>query len=352
MKIDVHHHYLPKAYLDNVSTYLPEGLDVDLQGNIMTFIRREDGYVYPRLDVRSWGDIDVQLADMDAAGVDHAVLSSACFQDWMTMEAARIINDGTADVVARHPDRFSGMISVPPDGGEEMVREIERGRDELGLCAINLTTTHKGRFPDHEDFKLLFATANDLNLPVYVHPSWHGPNTQNMEDWNLDRTIGKATDLNLSIARMLFSGRFNDLPSLRMLFAHLGGSLPVTITRLFYGQKGWLSEPDFDYPSLLKRVFVDTAPGMWQSPMQIEIGAKAIGADQMMLGSDYPLSNNPAQVIRDAVNHVLHADLPDADKEKIFSANARAFFALDHLSNCEGCAPGRSSTNLGSAHSH
>ena len=189
---------------------------------------------------------------------------------------------------------------------------------------------YRDRYLDHEDFRLLFETAAALKLPVYVHPSWLSP-LPGLERWDLDRAIGKPTDLNIDICNLMFSGRVNDLPDLRLLFAHMGGSLPVTLRRLFYGQPGWLRVPDYDYPALLKRLFVDTAPGMWWSPVEIECAAQIIGADRMLMGSDYPLSHAPAEVLKIAVGNVAGADLPDAEKSKIFSGNAIALFGLQHL---------------------
>ena len=330
MIIDVHHHFLPKRFFDEMGALLPSDIEVVWENGSVAGRDRHSGYTFtPIRNPTDWYDADTQLRAMDAAGIDHAVVSAACYQDWMTIEAARIINDGSADLVSRHPDRFSAMISVPPDHGEDMVREIGRAR-ELGLCAINLTTTHRGRYPDHKDFRLLFETAAGLKLPIYVHPSWRTP-LPNMDRWDLDRAIGKPTDLNLAIANLMLGGTFQQLPDLQMLFAHLGGSFPVTMRRLFYGQRGWLGVPDYDYPALLKRLFVDTAPGMWWSPVEIECAARIIGASQMLMGSDYPLSNDPAGVLKLAVDNVRGTHLSDAEKRQIFGDNAIALFGLAHL---------------------
>ena len=234
MIIDVHHHFLPKRFFDQFESLLPPEVEAVRDNGSIAGRDRESGYVFtPIRNVACWYDGDLQLRHMDAAGIDHAVVSAACFQDWMTMDAARVINDGTAELVASHPDRFSGMISVPPDLGEAMEAEVRRARD-LGLCAINMTTTHRGRYPDHADFRPLLEIAASLHLPVYVHPSWRTPLAIS-DRWDLDRAIGKPTDLNLCIANLMFGGAFHDLPALRMLFAHLGGSLPVTLRRLFHG---------------------------------------------------------------------------------------------------------------------
>lgn len=340
MIIDVHHHYLPQQYFDEIESLLPPGIEARRQDGLIAFVDRSDGYTYLKLSPRAWSDAQAQIAAMDAAGIDHALLSSSCFQDWMTIEAARVINDGTAAVVARYPDRFSGMISVPPDGGMQMVEEIRRAHGELGLCAINITATHKDRYPDDGDFRLLLQTAADLDLPVFVHPSFRGPVRESMDKWSLERTLGKAVDMNLAIARLLYSGALAELPSLRMVFGHLGGSFPLTRKRLFFSPPGVVAAPDFDYAALLKRVYFDTAPSVWQSTAEVECAAEILGAGQLMLGSDYPLSNDQAQVLRLSVEHVRSASLSEQDKEAILSRTAVNVFKLGRLCGAgSGCCP-------------
>jgi predicted TIM-barrel fold metal-dependent hydrolase len=341
MIIDVHHHYLPQRYFDEIESLLPPEIEARRQEGLIAFVDRNDGYTYLRLNPRAWSDAQAQIVAMDAAGIDHALLSSSCFQDWMTIEAARVINDGTAAVVAEYPGRFSGMISVPPDGGSQMVEEIRRAHTELGLCAINISATHKDRYPDHDDFRLLLRTAAELELPVFVHPSFRGPVRESMGQWSLERTLGKAMDMNLAVARLLYSGALAHLPALTMVFGHLGGSFPLTRRRLFFSPPGVVAAPDFDYATLLKRVYFDTAPSVWQSPAEIECAVEILGGDQLMLGSDYPLSNDQAQVLRLSVDHVRAASVSEEHKEAILSRTAVKVFKLGHLCGpSSGCCPG------------
>ncbi len=341
MIIDVHHHFIPMQYFDEIDTLLPPDIEAVWKNGRVAGRDTATGTISaPAIDPFFWSNIDEQLRIMDAAGVDHAILSSACYQDWMTIPAARVINDATAEVVAKRPDRFSGMISVPPDGGDAMEEEISRARD-LGLCALNMTTTHRGRYPDNVAFRRFLAVAADARLPVFVHPSWSGP-LPGMDKWALDRTIGKPTDMTLGIANLMYNGTFTDLPDLQMCFGHLGGLLPIAIRRLFFAAQGYLNVPDHDYPDLLKRVFVDTAPAMWQSSLEVELTARIIGSSQVMLGSDYPLGN-PETIVALAVDHVRNAAIPDEAKKRIFSTNAVELFRLHHL--CADAPEGGSAAN-------
>ena len=328
--IDVHHHFIPQRLLDEIERHVPAEVAVARDGAAVTLSRARDGLFYIRMDPAVWCDPARQLRDMDAAGVEHAILSIACQQDWMTLAAARLCNDGTAEVVSRHPDRFSGMISVPPDGGAAMVAEIERARG-LGLCALNITTSYHDKYPDHADFRLLFATAARLDLAVFVHPSWYPPSIAHLEAWHLDITLGKIWDLTVAVARLIYAGVLAEHPGLRLVFAHLGGALPMTATRLFFEPFGWLTGPDLPYRELLRRVFVDTAPGIWQSPAEIAFACQVLGAAQVMLGSDYPISNDPAGILRLAADHIRGLALGDSDMALIAHANAHRCFGLEHI---------------------
>ena len=329
MIIDVHHHYLPKRYFDEIATLLPPHIEPVWENGKVSGRERTTGYTHtPAMTPRYWHDVDLQLRLMDAAGVDHAVLSTATYQDWMTMPAARIINDATAELVRRHPDRFSGIISVPPDGGEEMRAEIERAKG-LGLCGLAMTTAPRGRYPDSDDFRLFLKIAAESSLPLILHPSWSSP-LPGMDRWNLERSLGKPTDMTLGIANLMYNGTFEDLPGLRMVAGHIGGSLPITLRRMFLGQPGYLSTSDRDYPTLLQRLFIDTAPGMWQSPLEVEAAAKIIGVKQTLFGSDYPLGT-PEKIMAQSVDHVRLSGLSGEEKERIYSKNAIELFGLHHL---------------------
>lgn len=332
-KIDVHHHYLPQAFFDRIEDLLPPGIEARRAGTAIALVDRADGYLYLRLEPATWSEVQGRLAAMDAAGIDHAILSSSCFQDWMTLEAARVINDGTAALVQAHPARFSGMISIPPDGGAAMVDEIHRARG-LGLCAINISATHKDRYPDDAAFALLLQTAADLDLPVFVHPSFRGPVRASMQDWSLERSVGKPLDMSLAIARLAYSGRLGQLPRLRLVLGHLGGDFPLLRRRLFFGPPGVVAAPQQDYEAMLQRVFFDTAPSVWQSATEVACAARLLGPGQLMLGSDYPMSSERLDVLGMAAGHVESAGLGNEEREKILGRTAMGVFRLARACGC------------------
>ncbi len=63
-----------------------------------------------------------------------------------TIDLARVANDGMADLVVKHPDRFPGFIaSLPMNDAEGSVREAERAIMELGATGIQIYTNVNGK---------------------------------------------------------------------------------------------------------------------------------------------------------------------------------------------------------------
>ena len=94
MIVDVHRHYMPK----------------DLYESYGSLSKPTWRYNDPVLEFTFYNklyQVDVQLRDMDEAGIDIAVLSLAQF-NLKGLETCQILNNGIARVVKEHPDRFIG----------------------------------------------------------------------------------------------------------------------------------------------------------------------------------------------------------------------------------------------------
>ncbi len=67
-------------------------------------------------------DIDLQLKDMDAAGIDVGILRVPCWQEWLSLEQCRQVNDKLHALLNRHPSRFRALAVVPPWGTPSALR--------------------------------------------------------------------------------------------------------------------------------------------------------------------------------------------------------------------------------------
>ena len=103
--------------------------------------------------------VEKRLADMDVMGIDIQAMTPAPNQTYydtppdLGIATARLINDNIADIVARHPDRFVGLGTVPFQAPEPAVAELERLHRSLGLRGIEIATNVAGEDLSAERFR-------------------------------------------------------------------------------------------------------------------------------------------------------------------------------------------------------
>src|SRR3982750_2976331 len=113
-----------------------------------------------------------RIADMDATGISMQILSLTSpgvqvFDAATAVSLARDSNDQLAAAIAKYPTRLSGLAAVAPQNP----RELERGVRTLGLKGAILNSHTLGEYLDDPKFWDIFAAAEALDVPVYLHPN-------------------------------------------------------------------------------------------------------------------------------------------------------------------------------------
>jgi aminocarboxymuconate-semialdehyde decarboxylase len=162
-----------------------------------------------------------------------------------------------------------------------------------------------------------------VGAPVLVHP-WDMPGGPRLDRWMARWLTGMPAETHLSVLAMILGGAFDQLPpSLRLCFAHGGGSFPFWLGRV---ENAWQRRGDVvrgrsaHPPShYLDRFFVDSVVF---EPSALRLLVDTLGEDQVMVGSDYPypLGERP-------VGQVVHTSefLSAAQRNKLLSGNALRF---------------------------
>ena len=181
-----------------------------------------------------------RIADMDATGIDIAILSLTApgVQAFEAEEAKAMVvraNDHLADAVSRHPDRFVGMTSIAPQDPEWSMHEIVRGK-ELGFKGVMVNSHTHGEYLDAPKFDPIFRACAEVDQLLYIHPQsppdrMIGP----MVEAGLDGAIfGFGVEVGLHLLRIITSGVFDRYPSLQIAVGHMGEALPFWLYRLDY----------------------------------------------------------------------------------------------------------------------
>ena len=200
---------------------------------------------------------------------------------------ARMINDSYAELIATHPKRFKGFASIPMDAPDAALAELHRAIDELKLNGVILLSNIGGKPLTSPEYRPFFAEANRMKLCIFLHPMLPAQSDA-FREYVLGPIIGFPFDTSLAVARMCYDGMLAEFPDIRWIIGHLGGAVPYLMERM---DNGFRDFPECrakidQLPSFyLKRLYYDTVSF---SPHTLMMVRNMVGADHMVMGSDYP----------------------------------------------------------------
>ena len=311
--IDVHAHYLPGAYLDELRRC----------GSTTTDLMRG----LPIGDAPH--EVKARLENMDAAGVRCQVLSAGpqmpTFADVRdAARAAALANDLYADFIAAHPGRFAAFATTPLPHVDAAVAELRRAMDELGMLGAALPTAVLDATLGDPRWEPFWAELDRRRAPAFIHPIGCGLFSPLIVDHGLTWNVGAPFEDTVAILHLLRAGVTIRHPHIEFIVAHLGGPLPFLLQRLDDNHGFW-PQGFPDLPSkLLRRLWYDTAN--FHAPA-LRCARDSFGADRLLLGTDHPLFDD-AFYAR-AVDYVRDAGLPEHEALAILATNAQAVLGID-----------------------
>ncbi len=276
--------------------------------------------------------IDVRLKDMDKMGVDIQAVAPAPYHYFYFTEPAygaelaREVNEGIANVVAQHPDRFVGMGSVPLQNAELAVQELEYCVKKLGLRGVEINTNVNGLNLTDPSLGLekFFAKANELGIVVFMHPLGYTQGDR-LRNHYFNNVIGNPLETTVAVSHLIFDGVVARYPKIKFLAAHGGGFLAHYWARMDHA---WRARPDTRTvikkkpSSYLEKFYFDS---ITFDPRMLKQLIDRYGADHVMLGTDYPYDmgeDDPRGLIA-GVNR-----LSAADRRLIEGGNAMKLFKI------------------------
>jgi predicted TIM-barrel fold metal-dependent hydrolase len=261
------------------------------------------------------------------------------------LELARSANDGMAELVARHPQRFPGFVaSLPFNDPDAALRETHRAVDELGARGIQIFSNVLGKPMVAPEFLPLFEAMAAYDLPMWLHP-YRGATisdyqTEDRSQYEIWWTFGWPYETSVAMARMVFAGIFDRFPTLKIITHHMGAMAPYFAGRLGPGldQLGARTS-DEDLSAVLKtlrkrpidyfRMFYgDTALfGAYEATV---CGLEFFGVDHVLFASDAPFDPEKGPMyIRETIAVIDRLPLSAADRERIYWRNAAALLKLN-----------------------
>jgi uncharacterized protein len=240
-------------------------------------------------------------------------------------EFARLANDEMADLVARHPDRFAGFAAaLPLNDPDATLAEMERTAKELGALGFQLFSNVNGVPLDDPRFDPLLAAAERLGRAFWLHPTrnagWADYPAEERSDYGLWWSLGWPYETAAALSRLVYSGRMEAHPGLKVIAHHGAGMVPHFHSRLAMGPGARqvatsLPRPPLEY---FRRFYADTA--LFGAANAVRCVVEFLGADNVLFGTDMPLG--PPSATADTIADLESLGLPDADLAGIFAGNA------------------------------
>ena len=339
MKIDIFNHFLPKRFFDTF-------IDVGSRTGPLKRIQNVETLV----------DLDARFRLMDEFGDFRQVISLASpplevlAGSAPSTELARVGNDGLAELVERHPDRFIAFAaSLPMDQPDAALREMERALDTLGAKGVQLYTNVLGKSLDAPEFQPLFEEAARREAVIWLHPTRNAATpdypTEDRSLYEIWWTFGWPYETSVAMARLVFSGLFDRFPNIKIITHHMGAMIPYFEGRVGYGwdQLGTRTT-DEDYTALLRGMkkrpidyfrsfYADTA--LFGALAGTRCGLDFFGVDHLVFASDIPFEPSPGLYCRETIRVIDSLDLTAAERDRIYRRNAERLLKIGETSPAE-----------------
>jgi aminocarboxymuconate-semialdehyde decarboxylase len=328
MKIDIHTHIMPDKMPNWVQKF-GYGEFIHLEHRNCKACMMKGDKLFREVEPNCF-DATVRMKEMDETDVNVQVLSTIpiLFNYWVKpkdgLETSRFFNEHIADTVSKNDKRFLGIGTVPLQDIDFAIEEMERCIVELKMPGLQIGSNINGENLGDKKFFPFYKRAEELGCALFVHP-WEMMGENQMQKYWLPWLVGMPAETSRAICSLIFGGVMEAFPSLRIAFAHGGGSFPLTIGRI---EHGYNVRPDLvavdnainprDY---IGKFWIDS---LVHDPHAMKYIVDVMGEDKICLGSDYPFplgEHHPGKLIEEM-------NFEKDVKEKLLFKNAQAWLGL------------------------
>jgi aminocarboxymuconate-semialdehyde decarboxylase len=318
MIIDFHTHVFPPAEWGNFTS-------TGFHKNIKAKAGKPPGTIENVLEAAKIGGVDISV-------ISNPLHNMRDMDREQQLALCQAQNRFLAEQQSKYHGQVYGMASTVPYGGDKFLREFERAVKQDGLKGAWILSSLQGSYPDDDEAMPFFQLAQELDVPVVIHPPSVGFGEERMRDYRLASSVGRPMDGALAVARLIVRGVFEKVPRLKLVATHLGGGICEMIGRMNYAYR--LQDEAFflgSYePMLIKHEPLHYLKMMYlESTCYHPPGARCafdtVGADHFIFGTDSP----PLFVLKkEGVDLINKIGLTPEEKDKVYYQNAKRLLKL------------------------
>jgi aminocarboxymuconate-semialdehyde decarboxylase len=286
--IDIHNHVTPRRFVDAI----------EREGSWRTLGPDVGELHIPKFSIAPKD----RIAEMDAMGVDiHCLtVNTGFFRYDLDAEVATTIaeecNEELAAMMRDHPDRFTGLASVPLQNVSAAIDVMGRAMSDQGFRGITIGDHVEGVTLDDPRFTPFWKAVEDLGAVVFFHQCSSTVVESRTTRYGLPNVIGNLVDRAITFGTLVYGGVMDRFPDLKLCLGHAGGYTAFGIARM---DKGWQAGAMENMPEFEDaRTFLERAPSeyvrrFWYdsctyTESTLRYLLDVVGSDRVVLGTDYP----------------------------------------------------------------
>ena len=276
-----------------------------------------------------------RIAAMDAAGIDVQVLSLTApgVEQAEAKEAvavAREANDFLGAAVRKYPGRFAGFATLPTAAPDAAVAELDRTIRDHGFKGAVINGHVQGRYLDDKFFWPILECAENLNAPIYLHPTQppkavieasYSGFSPILTDMLIGPGWGWHIETSVHVIRLILGGVFDRFPKLQIVIGHMGEALPFMLPR-FEIMAMPITKLNRPIPAYLRENVHYTFSGFNFTPTFLDLFLQ-VGVERIMFSVDHPFGS-----MTRASAFLNELPVSTADRERIAHGNAERLFGL------------------------
>lgn len=291
--VDCHAHFLPDPFVARLAELGLAAARKDAESIELT--RAVSGYSEERSRLPYFPmlyDVERRVFAASEQGIERQILSLPPFYfayaaaPELGLAVAGAANDALAEIVAQAPEVFASFATVPLQAPQLAVRELRRAVNHLGHWGVAIGTNVAGAPLDDPGLDPFWEAVCALDVPVFVHPH-HELGGERAAPYYLSNLFGNPSETALAMARLIFAGVLDRFPTLHLILAHGGGTLPYIVGRLDHGRRVRPEAKALPAPpsSYLSRFYYDTVT---HDDALLAYLVQRVGYRNVVVGTDRP----------------------------------------------------------------
>lgn len=238
-----------------------------------------------------------RIRDLDQGNVSLQVISHGPGN--ISPPVCSTVNDDLASAVSQNPTRLAGFAMLPMSEPAAAAKELERCVKQLSFVGALVENHLDGQFYDDERFWVVFEKAQELDVPIYIHPSFASDSMLEHYKGNYSDSVALAlsaygwgwhTETGLHILRLFASGLFDRFSRLKIVIGHMGEMLPFQLDRVFLASERWGSKERGFRQVWRENIWITTSGMFSLAPLACLLQTTPI--DHVLYSVDYPFSAN------------------------------------------------------------